>query len=199
MKFHKFISVILHPIVIPIIGVLTYFLVIPHRIPKEQQLVILGLVFAATYVIPLFILILLKYLGSIASFRAETIQERKAPIIFMIVLFYLLGNIFSKYNSVFDLGRLFYATAFGLSVVYVFFFFKLKTSLHLLSLGNALGFFLTLSIYYTISLMPIIVFIVLISGVLASARLYLKAHTTTEVYLGFFLGIACQFLVFYFL
>lgn len=199
MKFHKFISVILHPIVIPIIGVLLYFLIIPHLVNKAQQLVILSLIFVATYIIPLLIMIFLKSFGYLKSYQAGSISERKIPLIFMIVLFYLLGKIFSQNHLITDLGRLFFATAFSLTMVYILFIMHIKTSLHILSMGNALGFFLTLSLLYSINLIPFFILFVLLTGILGSARLYLKAHTPKEIYIGFFLGIICQFSVFYLL
>ncbi len=92
MKFHKFISTILHPIVVPTIGVMLYFLIIPNTFESNQKLAILSLIFVVTYLIPLLILVLLKKLGFINSYQTETIKERKLPIALMIIVFYLLGN-----------------------------------------------------------------------------------------------------------
>lgn len=195
MKFHKFISVILHPIVIPTLGVLLYFILIPNRINSNQKLSILGLIFVVTYLIPLLILIILKTFGFIKSYQVTSIKERKIPISLMIVLFYLLGNTLLRIPFVRDLGALFFATSLGLVIIYILFIFKLKTSLHILSIGIAISFFLLLSLQYSISFLPIILILILISGLLASSRLYLKAHSPKEVYLGFFLGLSCPFIV----
>lgn len=195
MKFYKFISVILHPIVIPTLGVLIYFILIPNRINSYQKFLVLGLIFVITYLIPLFVLIILKKFGFIKSYQVATIKERKIPLSIMILIFYFLGNTFFKIPFLRDLGILFFATSFGLVIVYVFFIFKLKTSLHLLSIGIASGFFLLLSALYTISFLPIILTLILVSGILASSRLYLKAHSPKEVYFGFFLGFLCPFMV----
>lgn len=199
MKFHKFISIILHPIVVPTIGLLLYFMLIPNRVNSYQKLAILGLVFIITYFIPLLVLLIFKTFGYIKSYQLTSIKERKIPIALMIFLFYLLGSVFSKMSFARELGILFYATSLSLIVVYLLFFFKLKTSLHLLSMGIFVGFFLLLSAMYSVNFTPIIVISILISGLVASSRLYLKAHKTTEVYLGFFLGIIFPFVVNYIL
>lgn len=199
MKFHKFISVILHPIVIPTVGVLLFFTLLPIRIGSNQKLAILGLTFVATYLIPLIVLIILKTFGYIKSYQVTSIKERKIPILLMILLFYLLGNTLFRNPFIRDLGILFYATSFGLITIYLLFIFNLKISLHLLSFGISIGFFLLLSIIYSISFLPVIFVLILISGILASARLHLKAHTPKEVYLGFFIGVFCPFLVNYIL
>jgi len=199
VKFYKFISVILHPIVIPTLGVLLYFMLIPNRINSEQKLVILGLIFVVTYLIPLIILILLKTFSLIKSYQVSSIEERKIPLLLMIVLFYLLGNTLFRIPFVRDLGTIFFASSLGLTIIYILSIFKLKTSLHLLSVGIATGFFLLLSVQYSISFLPIILILILVSGILASSRLHLKAHTPKEVYLGFLLGIFSPFVVNFFL
>ena len=189
----------LHPIVIPTIGVILYFILIPNGFNSKQRLAILGLIFVTTYIIPLVILILFKRLKLIKSFKAESIKERKIPIAMMIVLFYLLGNTLKKIPNFFDLGLLFYASTLGLVFIYILFIFKIKTSIHLLSLGITSGFFFVLNAIHSQNLIIIVISTFILSGLLASARLHLKAHKPTEVYLGFILGFISPIIVFYFL
>tara|TARA_B110001454_G_scaffold212301_1_gene228960 strand:+ start:1427 stop:2026 length:600 start_codon:yes stop_codon:yes gene_type:complete len=199
VKFYKFISVILHPIVIPTIGVILYFILIPNSLSSKQRLTVLGLIFVTTYITPLAILIIFKRLKLIKSFKADTIRERKIPIAIMIVLFYLLGNTLKEIPSLRDLGLLFYATTLGLVWIYILFAFKLKTSIHLLSLGVTTGFFFVLNGIYNKKLILVILCAIIISGILASARLHLKAHKQIEVYIGYILGFFSPIVVFYFL
>lgn len=199
MRFHNFISVILHPIVIPTIGVMLYYLLIPNSISSNQRLSLLGLIFITTYLIPLVLLILLKKLKLIASFKSETIKERKLPVAIMIILFYLLGNTLHNTLLFFDFGILFYATTLGLLIIYLLFFLKFKTSIHLLSIGVATGFFLVMSKIYTYNYTSILIIFLAISGILGTSRLHLKAHTPKEVYIGFILGLIAPSIVYYFL
>lgn len=196
MRFHKFISTLLHPIVIPTIGVILYFILIPHGLDRRQQMIMLGLVFSFTYILPVIILLILKGLQLIDNFQLHSIRERKIPLFLMIVVFFLLGKLLFQISAVRDLAILFYGTSFSLIVLYFLFSVKLKTSIHLLSMGSALGFFLILTSLYGFSLVPIIMIIILLSGLLGSSRLHLNAHTPKEVYTGFFLGLFSQFLVF---
>lgn len=196
MRFHKFISTLLHPIVIPTIGVLLYFIFIPHGLHRRQQMIMLGLVFSFTYVLPVVILLILKGLQLIDNFKLHSIRERKIPLFLMIVVFFFLGKLLFQISTIRDLAILFYGTSFSLVVLYFLFAVKLKTSIHLLSMGSALGFFLVLTNSYGFSFVPIIMIIILLSGLLGSSRLHLNAHTPKEVYTGFFLGVFSQFLVF---
>lgn len=197
MRIHKFTSAVLHPIVMPTIGILLYFILSNIRLSRQQQLMILGITFVATYVMPILLLLLLKSTNLISSYKVTTINERKLPMLFMIVLFFFIGKTLNHTHITREISYLFYGTSLGLFFVYMIFITKVKTSLHLLSMGSALGFFLLFQQTHTANVLPLIIILIILSGILASSRLYLKLHTPKEVYLGFFLGVFCQFLAFY--
>ena len=106
----------------------------------------------------------------------------------MTVLFFFLGTTAKDYIVLRDFTILFYGTSISLLIIYILFITKIKSSLHLVAFGNAIAFFLWLSHLYIMSLMPIIMVLILFAGLLASSRLYLKAHKPREVYIGFFIG-----------
>lgn len=197
MRWPKIISTILHPVVMPTIGVLLFFMISNYSLNKQQLLAVISLVFSATYIVPILLLVFLKSFGLIKNYNVSTIKERKFPVIFMIVLFFLLARTIFSIPVLREFSPLFYGTSFSLVVVYLLFFTKIKASLHLLSLGASLGFFLLLNNGLLFSKLYIIIPLLILSGILASARLYLKAHTTKEVYIGFFLGFVGQILAFY--
>jgi len=196
LKFHKFISVILHPIVIPTIGVFLFLALTPNIIQKERQYLVLSIVFFSTYILPIILLVILKTLGFIKSFQVVSINERKIPLFLMLLVFYILGSILIKIPVFKELGVLFYGTNLALIATYMLFFFKIKTSLHILSMSSTLGFFLIYGALHSISILPIAISIIVLTGLLASARLHLKAHNPQEIYLGFFLGVTSQCLGF---
>ncbi|MDG1040835.1 MAG: hypothetical protein P8H13_08230 [Polaribacter sp.] len=196
MKFHKLISVVLHPIVIPTIGVLLFLIITPIEIKKERQYLLISIVFFSTYIVPLISLIFLKALGFIDSFQVASIKERKIPLFIMLFIFYLLGKNLINISDFKELGILFFGTNISLAIIYLLFAVKVKSSLHIMSLSSALGFFLIYGNIYSISTIPISIVIILLTGLLASARLQLKAHNTKEVYLGFVIGLLGQFIAY---
>lgn len=199
MRWHKFISTILHPVVMPTIGLLLYFYLVPFTVRFKDQLYFLSIVFTATYIIPILLLILLRVSNKITSFEVPTIKERKIPLFIMMCIFLMLGKFFLLFPIVRDLSYLFFGTLLGLIATYFIFLTNTKTSLHLLSMGSATGYFIVFQMLYNIHVLPLIIILILLSGLLASSRLYLKAHTAKEVYLGFILGIGTQLLSFYLL
>ena len=199
MRWHKFLSTILHPIVMPTIGLLLYFYLCPYDIALREQLYFLSIVFIATYIIPIFILIVLKLTNKITSVNLPSIKERKAPLFIMMCIFLVLARYFSTFRNAQDLSYLFYGTLLGLIAIYLIFVTGIKTSIHLLSMGSAVGYFIIFQLIYNTSVLPLIIILILLSGLLGTSRLYLKAHTPKEVYLGFILGISCQFIAYYIL
>ncbi|CAM1342590.1 hypothetical protein [Tenacibaculum amylolyticum] len=197
MRWHKFISTILHPIVMPTVGLLLYFFLSPITFTFKEQIYFLIIVFTATYIIPILLLIFLRLTNKITSFEVPTIQERKIPLFIMISIFLFLGKFFQSLPNIRDLSYLFFGTLLGMMMVYFIFFTKIKTSLHLLSMGSAVGYFVVFQQIYNISVLPLIIILILLSGFLASSRLYLKAHTPKEVYLGFLIGFLTQFIAYY--
>ncbi|MGB1041973.1 MAG: hypothetical protein ACPGU6_01135 [Tenacibaculum sp.] len=169
------------------------------NLSKHQQYVILAIIFVSTYIIPLLLLIFLKTIGYLKSYQLHSIKERKIPLYFMIVLLFTLGKFFYNITIIKDLSYLFYGVSFGLVIINLLFRVKIKSSLHLLSMGSAVGFFLLFKEIHYINTLPLVMLLILLSGVLASARLHLKAHNSKEVFLGFFIGLFCPFIAFYIL
>jgi len=196
MKFHKIVSLIFHPVNMPTIGILLYLILVDIRININQKLTLIGIVFLATYLIPMLLLIVLKSLNLIHSYKASTIPERKFPIIIMIILFFFIGKSFNEITAIKDISILFYGTSLSLVIVYLLFSLKIKTSLHLISMGSALGFLILLEKIEGLSLKPVLMIFVIITGFVGTSRLYLKAHKPKEVYIGFFIGLISQFFAF---
>lgn len=185
--------------VIPTIGVLLFLSITPNEIKKERQYLLISIVFFATYIIPLISLIVLKTLGVIKSFQVESINERKIPLFIMLLIFYFLGKSLLNIPDFTELGILFYGTNVSLAIIYLLFSFQIKASLHIMSLSSALGFFLVYGNLQSISILPIVVILIILTGVLASSRLHLKAHNQKEIYIGFFIGLLGQFIGYSFL
>jgi len=198
-QFYKTISVILHPLVVPTIGVILYFILVPNTSDSNQKLALIGLIFVTTYLVPTLILILFKKLKLINNFKTQNIQERKIPVALMVVVFYLLANTIASKTNMITISLLFYATSAALTFTYLCFAYQLKLSIHLLSLGISTSFFILLGFIYSYSFPTVVMINILLAGLVANARLHLKAHTAKEVYLGFVVGFIAPFAVYSFL
>ena len=194
MLFYKFISYIFHPLLFSFIGSFLYIFLTPKHISKKQEYIVLFVVFISTYVLPVFLLLVLKKLKLIKNFHLETIKERKYPVIFFIILSIMVGNMLLKTQIVDLLAFSFFGIAFALSITYLFFIFKTKTSLHMLGIGGIIGFVIIMSYEYQLNFNLLIACLFILSGLIALSRLKLKAHIPKEIYIGFIVGILTQWI-----
>ena len=198
-RFYKTISAVLHPIMVPTIGVLLYLLILPNSYTSRQKTALLALIFVTTYLVPILILELFKKFNLINNFNINGVKERKVPVALMIIVFYLLGNTIENNIKMTDISLLFYTSSIALTFVYLCLTYQLKVSIHLLSLGISTGFFILIGFIYNYSLPAVVIGNILLAGIVANARLYLKMHQPKEVYLGFLSGLIAPFIVYNFL
>jgi len=197
----KVISVVLHPALIP-----TYLFVIllfstsivPYQ--NEQKWLFLGAIFFFTFLCPVlgfFYFLKAKYISSMSMPDRD---ERVAPFVFVSLLYLLITYVLFKLPLTFDiLGLIMLAISFVLVLVSAITLVH-KVSVHAAGVSGGLGIFLGLQYKYEHEdfLYPVLLFILLV-GVVMSARLALKAHTSTELITGASLGLLTTFGVLLFL
>ncbi|KAB5490157.1 MULTISPECIES: hypothetical protein [Flagellimonas] len=192
--FYNIISYIFHPLFIPIGGTILYFFVAPYSTLEMQSGNIVP-IFILTVIIPIIFFLILKNLGVISSIFLPTIQERKYPlyiscIIFLMILYKVIPNNYVHELFYFFTGLL---TATGTALLLLF--IKFKTSIHLLGMGSILMFMIGLSIHFETNITLAISLFTLLTGLVATSRLYLKSHTRNELLIGFLIGCCSQLII----
>ena len=193
----RIISYIFHPIFIPLFGTITYFALAPYSSLEQKNGTILP-IFILTVIIPIIFFFILRNLKLITSIFAPSIKERIYPMlissgIYFIILYKIIPQNYINEVYYFFIGLLTAAIA-----ILVLLFLKFKASLHLLGMGSILLFLIGLSIHFEINITIAIGLITLLSGLVTSSRLYLKAHTIPELILGFLIGASSQLYLFKF-
>lgn len=146
-------------------------------------------------VFPIMALWLLVKIKKVTSFEVAARNERSLPLFITGVSYYLTYTLFKTLM----LPELFQLLILGatfmilLSMMVTFFW---KISLHMLSVGGIIGFFLALGFRYQIVFIQIVIPLIFIAGWVGYARLKLEAHTRMQVYAGFATGLAAMFLIF---
>ena len=185
-------SFLFHPIWMPFAGTLIYFMVTPRFFPEEVIKAKLLAIAIMTIFIPVVYVYMLKTLGKVTDHYMKDIKERRWPLLFyagldFVVLKYVLNT--------FDYPELYYFF-FGImiSALLALFFLlaKIKASLHMMGLGGLTLFTIFLSLHFNLNLVYTISFLVAITGLTATSRLYHEAHTTNELSIGLVLGMLPQ-------
>lgn len=188
------ISYIFHPLFVPLAGTVSYFLVTPKYTPLEIQSGNILPVFILTIIIPIISFFILKNLGVVNSIFLMSKKERIFPLIIsmallLMILIKVIPNNYTPELYFFFVG-LVGATAASLLLI----FLNFKDSLHMVGMGSILMYLINLSIHFEINIILAISGFTIFTGLVATARLYLDAHSKAEVIIGLLIGIGSQLL-----
>ena len=196
MRLSKFISIILHPIFMPILALYLSLKQIPSigvAITNYQNYIYLVLIFS-TVILPSISIFFLIKSGKVSSLEMSNHKERSVPLfrtaLWMGLGYYILENIlvFSPIIKAELIGAI--SIILIASIISKYW----KISLHLLGIGGLVGVLIALEIIYG-NLQHLIIIFILLSGVLAMARIKEKAHNYPQVYIGFLGGLSVELLI----
>ncbi|MDO6517433.1 hypothetical protein [Zobellia uliginosa] len=190
----KAISYIFHPLFIPVAGTVAYFLITPKYTPLSVQGAFFFPIFVLTVIIPIITYFILRNLGLASSVFMSDLKERKYPMyVHIILLLFVIYKIIPHSNIV-ELYFYFVGLVIAALTALTLLFFKTKISMHLMGMGSLVMFLTSLSIHFEVNITLAISIATLLTGVVATSRLYLNAHTPIELVLGFFIGLLSQLL-----
>jgi membrane-associated phospholipid phosphatase len=192
----KFISVVLHPLLLTtyLVIVLSYYFPSMLKIRKENQMIIIGLVFVFTFVLPAVILVMLRAFGTIQSLTLQSRKERILPFVFISLLYLLVTFLFYfklPFSANFEKLMMIVSALVVVSLLITFFY---KISIHSIAMGGGIGILLPLNqVTEQMSLLWPTAFTILATGLVMSSRLLLDAHTPREVMYGSVVGFVVGF------
>ncbi len=194
--FAKIISVLFHPIFMPFLTILIVFNTNTYlsNFALEAKLKIYFIFLFFTVLMPLIMIAILLKTKQIKSIYLETKEERRFPYLFIIITYFALYYLLIKlqlpiYLSIFILGILI-ATIIGL-IINTFW----KISTHMIGIGYISGLIFFIILNFNVSLTHFFLLLILVSGLIGTCRMYLKAHTLSQIFVGYIVG----FLAIYFI
>ena len=189
------VSIILHPLVMPTLGLLCYYSLFPsisqfNELELFKQ--ILLRVFLFTLIMPLLSVAIMMRLGKVSTMFIEDQRERSWPLL-MAAVIYLFTYYFllpvppvPAFVSIFILGA---AASMILAMLITL---KWKISLHMIGIGGLCGALCGIY-YFTQDGNPLwLALFFALAGILGTARLLLQAHTPLQLFAGFALGFAAE-------
>ena len=189
MAISRLISIILHPIFIPIISFYLSIKLVPNldfTIANYQNYILLILVICTVMLPVLCMLFLIKF-DIISSLEMKEKHERPIPLLLTggcLILSLKLTEKLLAFTPVLK-KELVGAIIIILLASMISKFWKI--SLHMLGVGGLIGVLVSLQYLYG-GLSSMIIYFMLIAGITAMARIYLKAHNHSQIYVGFIVG-----------
>lgn len=182
-------SFMLHPLLMPVY--ILFFLFSGDSmfalIPFSSKLYCYIVTIFCLLLMPLMSMPLFRHFQLIRNYELEDKQERVYPILIAVAFaflgFWLLGKV--AYGNI--VQQLYLVLIILLSVFSVI-TIRWKISMHMTAMGGVCGFLLILGMKYPGDIRGSFILMLLLAGVLATSRLYLKKHDPLQVYLGFLFG-----------
>jgi hypothetical protein len=187
-------SILFQPLLMPSFLFLLLWAFAAPTLPSwdaSSAVLVFGLVFLTTCLIPLISLLALKVSGNLSgSFFMKDRQQRIVPFVFISLYYVLTAYLFT--SKLFFVNELLIAcitVVAALIVLLTLITFFWKISAHSMAMGGSVGVLVAVQMHYTMASMlwPLLGMVVL-AGAVMTARLYLKAHDAAEVWVGFGVG-----------
>ncbi len=190
-------SVLFHPGLIPTFAFwLLLYRFDPLVVVGDQARVpLLLLVFFGTFLVPMLMVYVLKRGGQVSSLSLEEQSERPLPFLITAVFYAFFTFLFFE-RTYFDQLLAFILAGITVSVLLAAFITRIyKISMHSLGLGGLVGALFALQLRYGhwIGFQEGLLFGLVASGLVMTARLYMQAHTPGQVWLGWTLSALINF------
>ncbi len=196
-RLARFISIILHPVLMPTYALLfifrssTYFSSI---VPEEIKAMLFSIIVLNTLLLPVLISYILVRRGWIKSLEMQKREERLFPFLTNLVLMSLSAFLIYRLR----IPRVFFLLTLGAAVaiaIAIIINTKWKISIHMIGIGGLIGTMFGLSAFLLIDLRMTIIYFLIVAGLLGAARLTLGAHKPSQIYAGFLAGFLCEYLL----
>lgn len=164
---------------------------------NQEKYYVLFQILIITILVPILFFLLLRSTGHVQSVMVHETSQRKIPLILQCFLYILLVKrsiVITRYP---ELHFFFLGALFSTILALVCSLFKIKASLHMMAITGFTVFAIGLTIHLQIQNPYWGAFLILMTGVVASSRLEMEAHTSQELLIGLSIGMLPQLLFLY--
>ncbi len=197
----QIISYLFHPLLMLTYGLLFMVWINPYQFGgasgNDMMVYMIGSIVGISFFFPVFSVLLMRGLGMINSFQMKEREERIIPYV-STGIFYLWLSVNIYNTSIFP--HAFEVFAIGATIaLFIAFFINnfTKISMHTVGIGGFLAMVI-ITIMSTVSplydLRMIVLGVIVLAGLVGTARLILHAHVPRDIYGGYLVGFAAQFI-----
>lgn len=190
-------SYILHPIFISMYATLFYLYCKEDIFTNREKYYVLFQILIITILVPILFFMLLRSTGHVKSVMVPETSQRQIPLLLQCFLYILLVKrsiVIARYP---ELHFFFLGALFSTIIALILSFFKIKASLHMMAISGLALFVIGLNIHLKMQNPYWTALLVLLTGIVASSRLEMEAHTNKELIIGLLAGVFPQILFLY--
>jgi hypothetical protein len=193
----RIVSWIFQPLLMPLAGTLI-FLNLPfyafRLLPTPVYSYVLVSTVLFTIVLPVLAILLLYRFRMISAVEMPTAEDRRFPLL-LTIIFYMGNYYFLAKASLPILYSMFLLSGIVSLIVALVVNRFWKLSLHMTGLGGLAGSLLLCAIFWPVDIRLLLAAVFVVTGITASSRLVLGAHSGSQLALGYFVGIVPQLMV----
>ncbi|HMU09815.1 MAG TPA: hypothetical protein PKC54_07425 [Ferruginibacter sp.] len=194
--FSQLFSVAFHPLFIPtyvVVFLLNFHPSYFSGFGYGAKLMLLLTTILNTAFFPAFSVLIMKGLGFIKSVFLPVQQDRIGPYLAAMIFYFWAARVFFKFEPQLSpvlpsfMTGVFLTTVAAL-ILNIFF----KISMHAIGCGGLIGIFIVIMNSNSMLMTWPLAAALLISGLVCTARFIVSDHSSKEIYVGLFVGLACQ-------
>jgi len=194
-------SYVFHPVFMPLMMTYVLYMLVPAQFAGILQAK-MGLLYIQVALhsafFPLLTVLLLKGLGLIESIHMHNPKDRIIPLMASMIFYFWGYWVFKNNNEPEVIRVLFLGGFWGVIAVFMISIF-FKISMHTASAGSIVGLIVVVMLISPVNMVLPLFIALLVAGVIGTARLILSAHTSSEIWLGYFVGFLVQIAAYWYL
>ncbi len=193
----KIISIALHPIAMPSFLMLALFNsgTLVSFYPAGVKLRIFLLIFVYTFALPLLMLPIFLRQRLVKTIHMFNHTERIIPFLFAFLFYAFSVYTLMGIQGLWVVKMFMLASSIAVFITLAVSFFW-KISAHMVGMGGATGFLLVLNLRLGADILEFMILALLLSGAVGTARLSLDEHSPSQIYTGYFVGLASMVAIF---
>ena len=191
----RIMSMIFTPFYLPLVGLVALFMFsYMALLPMGYKLHVLLSVYLFTILVPSILIHIYRQYQGWTSKELGKKERRLVPYIISIVSYF--GCFFlMEYKNTPRVVSIILVAALVIQMVCAFINIWWKISTHTAAIGGVAGALMAYSIGFSFNPMWWLCFVLILAGMVGSARMILRQHTLSQVVTGLFIGLVCAFLV----
>lgn len=191
----RIISLCFTPFYLPIVGqILLFSFSYMGVLPLSYKLSMLTTIYVFTILIPALLIHLYRRYQGWTSKELGIKERRVVPYIISIVSYFGCFFLLEYRNTPRVLSIILVAALF-IQMVCAFINIWWKISTHTAAIGGVAGALVIYSIAFSFNPLWWLSLVILLAGMVGTARMILRQHSLSQVVTGFFVGLICAFLV----
>lgn len=191
----RIISMVFTPFYLPLVGLVALFMFsYMSLLPMAYKLPMLLTVYLFTILMPSLLIHLYRKLQGWTSKELGRKERRLVPYIISI-LCYFGCFFFMEYRNTPRIISIILVAALVIQMICAFINIWWKISTHMAAIGGVAGAMIIYSIAFSFNPLWWLSIVILLAGMVGSARMILRQHSLSQVVVGFFVGLTCAFFV----